>query len=56
MRGSQGDFIAACREIGRELGHKGHIVLTTGDGDSTADVHIVKGLLELLINTILDSH
>jgi hypothetical protein len=47
-RGTFDEFKSACFEIGREFGKFRQPIVVAGDSESTADVHIVRGMLEQL--------
>jgi len=47
LRGTQEDFNAACDELGRELARRQQIVILGGQSESTADHHIVNGIITM---------
>jgi len=46
-RGSQAEFIEAARQIGRKLAHAHQKVIVGGMSTTTADTHVVDGILEV---------
>lgn len=47
MRGSYSEFEHACLTIGRELGKHGQKLVVGGDSPRTADLHVVRGLIDV---------
>lgn len=47
IRGTEDQFTAGAREIGRQLAHLGHTLLLGGIAARTADAHIVEGFVEV---------
>ena len=45
MRGTKSEFDAACGELGRELARRQQVVIVGGQSESTADKHVVTGIV-----------
>src|ERR1044072_1711258 len=48
MRGTKSEFDAACDELGRELARRQQVVIVGGQSESTADSHLVKGIITVV--------
>lgn len=48
MRGTKSEFDAACDELGRELARRQQVVIVGGQSESTADSHVVKGIITVV--------
>lgn len=48
LRGTHTEFEEACKSIGRKLGFHRQIVVVGGESTATADLHIVRGLIDEL--------
>jgi hypothetical protein len=46
LRGSHADFEQACLALGRELGRHRQVVIVGGQSASTADLHVVRGMVD----------
>lgn len=51
LQGSREQFADACRTLGRELARRGLTIIVGGESPSTADVHVVEGVLEIVSGT-----
>ncbi len=52
LQGSHQEFADACKALGRELARRGLTIIVGGESPSTADVHVVEGILEIVRGTI----
>jgi len=50
LLGSHSEFEKACLEIGREIGHNRQIVIVGSQSLVTADIHVVRGVIEAVRN------
>jgi len=48
LRGTQQQFAAACDELGRELGRRQQVLIVGGQSETTADYHIVNGIVSVV--------
>ncbi len=58
LRGTQEDFIKACRNLGARIAHRGHTIIVSGKisdpSSETADTYIVEGAIEEVRGHSLD--
>jgi len=48
LRGTREEFESACKVLGKELARRGQTIIVGGEAASTADYHVVRGVLEIL--------
>jgi hypothetical protein len=48
IKGTYSQFTEACYELGKAIALSGHTVIAAGDGQNTADYHVVRGVLDAI--------
>jgi hypothetical protein len=48
LSATKAEFEAACHQIGRELARRQQVVIVNGESESTADCHVVRGIISVV--------